>query len=62
MPLSAFDTVVHRAHNILWTIMRWAFVAWGVLNGFGTGLLGKVESVKRQISQRVPRVSGSFTR
>jgi hypothetical protein len=57
MPLSAFDTVVHRAHNILWTIMRWAFVAWGVLNGFGTGLLGKVESVKRQISQRVPRVS-----
>ena len=60
MPLSTIDTVVHRAHNIMWTITRWSLVILGALNGLGLSLLWKVERVTREISQRVPRVSGTF--
>jgi hypothetical protein len=39
---------------------RLVFLFWGMLNGFGIGLLGQVDRVKRRISRRLPRVSGSI--
>jgi hypothetical protein len=60
MPLSTFDTVVHRAHTVFWKLTRLALLVWGVLNGLGIGLIGQVERVKQRISRRVPRVSGTF--
>ena len=36
-------------------------LVWGVLNGFGIGLLGQVERVKQRVSRRVARISGSIS-
>ena len=57
----SFQSAVSVAHLALWKVTRFALLVWGVLNGFGIGLLGKVERVKQRISRRVPRVSGSAT-
>jgi hypothetical protein len=54
-------SVLNVAHLALWKVTRVALLVWGVLNGLGIGLLGKVERVKQRISRRVPRVSGSAT-
>ncbi len=61
MPLSTFDSIVHRAHTALWTITRVALLIWGVLNGLGTVLIGRVERAKQRISRRVQRVSGTIS-
>jgi hypothetical protein len=60
MPLSAFDTAVHRVQTVVWKVTRLALLVWGVLNGLGIGLIGRVERVSQRISRRVHRVSGTF--
>ena len=60
IPLS-LQSLLNVAHLALWKVTRVALLIWGVLNGLGIGLLGKVEQVKQRISRRVPRVSGSVT-
>jgi hypothetical protein len=47
----------HSAQLLFWNIGRIALLGWGVVNGFGVGLVGQV---RQRISRRVPRVSGSI--
>lgn len=54
-----FSIAWFRSHATFWTITKWMLVIWGAMNGFGLGLLGRVERLKHRISKRVPRVSGS---
>ena len=54
---SRFRTVLHIAHTTSWKSSRVALTLWGLLNGFGFGLLSQV----RRVSRRVPRVSGSLS-
>jgi hypothetical protein len=58
---SCLQSILNVAHLALWKVTRLALLAWGMVNGFGVGLVGKVEQVKQRISRRVPRVSGSAT-
>jgi hypothetical protein len=57
---SLLGRAMHRAHSAAWIAARWTLLIWGMINGLGVGLLGRVEQVKRRISRRLPRVSGSF--
>jgi len=52
-----FRTALHVAHSAFWKATRVLLLVWGVLNGFGIGLIGRVERVKQRISRRIPRVS-----
>jgi hypothetical protein len=52
-----FRSILHVAHSASWKSSRFALSLWGLLNGFGFGLLSQV----RRVSRRVPRVSGSLS-
>jgi hypothetical protein len=55
-----YRLALHELHTSFWTIARLILLAWGIVNGFGIGVLGQVHRVKQRISRRVPRVSGSL--
>jgi hypothetical protein len=54
---SRLRTTLQVAHLASWKFTRVTLTLWGLLNGFGIGLLGQM---KQRVSQRVPRVSGSM--
>ena len=54
---SRFRNILHVSYAASWKSSRAALILWGLLNGFGLGLLTGV----RRVSRRVPRVSGSFS-
>lgn len=56
-----FRTALHVAYSGFWKATRLLLMLWGILNGFGIGLLGQVARVKQRVSRRVARISGSIS-